>query len=329
MSDTVLGETISAPQPRLAGNALRAAREAAGLSVEDVATKLKLSARQIVAIEAEDWSNLPERTFTRGFFYSYARLVGVDKKVIETSFTPRAAPLSEMRTLPAGISEVTAENVPARSGLSRWLIPLMLLAILLVGLALFFWKDIPMPQAASKLPLDGVGAAKPSAAAATQTQPTSTAPLLPGPTSDSLKLATSPITGVDAQSNGLLAGTSAPVSPNVVSPPVSALTLPAGAVSPPVLAATPQPGALLAGKPLAAGERKIVVTASGRSWTEARGKNDVLLSEMLTDATREFVAAGPISFVIGNSSNVKLTIDGKPYDFSMHVRNEVARFRIE
>ena len=56
-----------------AGERLKQTREQQGMSIEDVAGKLKLTPRQITAIEAEDWAALPERPFTRGFMRGYAR----------------------------------------------------------------------------------------------------------------------------------------------------------------------------------------------------------------------------------------------------------------
>jgi cytoskeleton protein RodZ len=348
-TDTVMGDTVAQLVPNMAGSALRKAREGTGMSVEDVAAKLKLSARQVLAIEAEDWKNLPERTFTRGFFYSYARLVGVDRKVIDTSFTQRAIALGEMRTLPAGIGEVTDENTSAPNSVARWVIPIALLAALAGGIAWFLWKEVPMPQANSKLSAPkSTPSSKErttnsaSTGAGNVVQPQAASPAFSGPSTGSSSVSTSSQNDAIAQKDGammpvaggLLANTQAAATAaksgeaSAANAPSSAF---ASATTPSVAEAT---GAVAmspaaSSKPLAAGERRIVVAASGRSWTEARGDRGVLLSEMLSDTSREFVAKGPVSMVIGSSSNVKVTVDGKPYDFSMHVRNEVARFRIE
>lgn len=60
------------------GQQLRAAREAAGLSVQDVAQSLKYSPRQIELIEVDNYAALPGNTVVRGFVRSYARLLKVD-----------------------------------------------------------------------------------------------------------------------------------------------------------------------------------------------------------------------------------------------------------
>lgn len=60
------------------GQRLRDAREAAGMSVADVALALRYSARQVELLESGDYAALPGNTVVRGFTRSYARLVGLD-----------------------------------------------------------------------------------------------------------------------------------------------------------------------------------------------------------------------------------------------------------
>ncbi len=60
------------------GAALAAAREAMGLSVEQVADQLKLAPRQVVAIEQGDFDALPNRAVTRGFIRAYAKAMRLD-----------------------------------------------------------------------------------------------------------------------------------------------------------------------------------------------------------------------------------------------------------
>ena len=59
------------------GQRLRAAREAAGLSIQDVATRLRMPVRVVESLEAEDWSRLGAPVFIRGQLRSYGRLLGL------------------------------------------------------------------------------------------------------------------------------------------------------------------------------------------------------------------------------------------------------------
>ena len=59
------------------GERLRAAREAAGLSIDDVAARLHMPARVVQSLEAEDWARLGAPVFVRGQVRSYSRLLGL------------------------------------------------------------------------------------------------------------------------------------------------------------------------------------------------------------------------------------------------------------
>lgn len=60
------------------GSQLRQAREAAGLSIEQVATQLRMTVRAVANLESDDWSSLGASVFVRGQLRSYARLLGLD-----------------------------------------------------------------------------------------------------------------------------------------------------------------------------------------------------------------------------------------------------------
>ena len=60
------------------GKMLREARERLGLSVVDVADQIKFAPRQIEALEADNFQDLPEMAFVRGFVRSYARILHLD-----------------------------------------------------------------------------------------------------------------------------------------------------------------------------------------------------------------------------------------------------------
>ena len=83
-------------QPISVGTVLREARERQGLSIDEVVSRIKFAPRQIAALEADDFAQLPEIAFVRGFVRSYARLLQLD-----------AAPLL------AALPHAPAQTVPA------------------------------------------------------------------------------------------------------------------------------------------------------------------------------------------------------------------------
>ena len=76
-----------------AGAALRQAREAAGMSIEQAASQLRMTVRAVSNLEAEDWSSLGAPVFVRGQLRSYARLLGIDiEPYIEQTLVAAVAP---------------------------------------------------------------------------------------------------------------------------------------------------------------------------------------------------------------------------------------------
>lgn len=97
--------SIDKVQMQGCGSLLRLEREKAGLTVSDVASRLKVPARIVEAIEAEQWDQLGAPVFVRGQLRSYARLLGVD-------ITP------QLRQ--AHLDTVAPATLVSRSHTSRW-----------------------------------------------------------------------------------------------------------------------------------------------------------------------------------------------------------------
>lgn len=76
--DSINVTETSSGEVKSVGRILREGRERQGLSVDDVVSKIKLAARQVVAMEADDFKSLPETAFLRGFVRSYAKLLQID-----------------------------------------------------------------------------------------------------------------------------------------------------------------------------------------------------------------------------------------------------------
>jgi cytoskeleton protein RodZ len=67
------------------GQRLREAREAKGLGLAEVSSRLKMPLRVVQSLEAEDWARLGAPVFVRGQLRSYARLLGIDATPVEAA----------------------------------------------------------------------------------------------------------------------------------------------------------------------------------------------------------------------------------------------------
>ena len=64
------------------GQRLREAREAKGLSVEDIAAQTRIPTRHLSSLETSEWDKLPAATYSIGFAKNYAAAVGLDRNEI-------------------------------------------------------------------------------------------------------------------------------------------------------------------------------------------------------------------------------------------------------
>jgi cytoskeleton protein RodZ len=89
------GAPIEAPAeqpPTSFGARLRWERERAGLTVTDVAARLRLHPNQVRALEQETLTALPEAAYVRGFVRSYARIFNVEPGALLDDLASKIAP---------------------------------------------------------------------------------------------------------------------------------------------------------------------------------------------------------------------------------------------
>ena len=68
------------------GDKLRSAREAKGLSIEDIEKATKIQSRYLTAIEDDDFDKLPGDFYVRAFIRQYAQVVGLDGKKLLSEY---------------------------------------------------------------------------------------------------------------------------------------------------------------------------------------------------------------------------------------------------
>jgi len=74
---------------RAVGLSLTRLREARGWTLAEVSVRLKFSERQLAALEAERWAELPHGLPLRGLVRNYARLLELDPEALLTALAPQ------------------------------------------------------------------------------------------------------------------------------------------------------------------------------------------------------------------------------------------------
>lgn len=298
------------------GAQLRQLREARGETASDVAHSLKLTSRQIEAMEAGRLDLLPGAAFARGFLRNYARYLGVDAATVLAAFEAEVAP----RVVELAPVSNAVGVMPSGSGGRSVQIPVGLIAgaLLLVVLVGWYFDWFRMPEEnaeAEEHVVEPVAQAVPAV--------TSVAAAPQGQVSESALAASGVVPSLPA---------AAPATPAAPAPETAAAPAPAPP-APPSAALAPVPAAATAVPPAPAAEgvEHIVFRFEGESWIEVRDARGAIVYSGVNGAGSSRTVQGkpPFALVVGNARQVSLDYRGKPYDMKPHVRVSVARFTLE
>lgn len=157
MNDAVPAPEVRAPSGQhdgtggaTVGSQLRQAREAARLSLDEVAHALKFSPRQIELLEADHYEALPGSTIVRGFVRNYARLLRLDATALLHQLE------SVMPSAPVEVRPPDNMGIASQPRSLRELSPLVAIALvaLLAAILLVLWHFFgPVAPKASSSPL--------------------------------------------------------------------------------------------------------------------------------------------------------------------------------
>ena len=113
MSDSAT--PVHADEPQSPGRLLAAARQARGLTVTEVALRLKFAPRQIEALEADHYDVLRGPTMVRGMIRAYAKLIGIESGPLLDALQQRlnAGPLTmQPRAMEVPFPRATRKGSP-------------------------------------------------------------------------------------------------------------------------------------------------------------------------------------------------------------------------
>jgi len=311
------------------GGRLKAAREARNLVQSDVAAKLKLTARQIEALEQEDFSHLPSEVFVRGFVRNYARLVGIEPDSL-------IAPVDAQAEVSETITAPNAGLIVGSSGIRIWLVyPIVALTFfLLLVAALYYWLRQGEDALITTPP-----------AAISQSDPAEAGERLGGgliaPTITPLPDAAAPTLDV----NQLAGQTSALSTPEPGQPSNAGLPAVPEVASRTPPSVQPMPTAPEAISPTAntnAGANvganadvKVVVRSmrfepATDAWIQVVDAKGARYSKLvLAGTTESFSGMPPFRLVVGEAALVKLTYNGHSIDLAPFIGQKVARLTLE
>jgi len=317
-------ETISAAETNATssvGSVLRAAREAQGLTIADMAERIKFSVKQLEALESGKSEGLPEGAFLRGFVRSYARTLHLDETPLLAMMSPVQVQHGDASAVQTGGLEFTPTQGSKKS---LYLIATSLLVV--VVLALFIWmqkdeaivekvvvQEVKLPEmmsASAVVAASSVVSAAPAVVIAEA----------------KLVQAIPPKVVEPAKAAVVAPKVIPPVTPTVVAKPKS--------VEPSTVVAKPSPVVEKPTLPLdQLKKRPIHIVFTQDSWMEVVDTNgELLLSRMNLAGTEKWIGGGrraPYKVAIGKAAAVKVFYKGREVDLSKYNQSGVVRLVLE
>ena len=279
------------------GARLAAARDSLGLSIAEVAGQMRISVRQVQAIEADRYSELPGAVFVRGFVRNYARLLKIDPVPLLHALETELG-----HDVPLRAHEISGTlPVHARHGhIKHWLVALALVVVAVLGAGGYeLWRAQLEPRESPKSAAPLSEPAPTAAPTVTAPEPGSV-PLVPERAADS-----GVSTPVEAAAGAGTTGGAAPAS------------------VPGDTAASPAKGS--------SRSARIEIEFAGQSGVEFRDAEGKVVYSGTGEAntSRTIEAALPLDVIVGNASGVRITYNDKPFDVAAHATRNVARFTLE
>lgn len=289
-------ETPAAPAaPLTFGRKLAVERERQGLSIGDVASRLRLHPRQVQAIENEALPSLPA-PFLRGFVRNYAKELRLDPEPLVAELSARLGGRPEQVVRATGSTASGSRLEPTQLASRRVVVGGALVA--LVSLAVLGW-----------MATHGERRAAPSAPAPKPAEPAAPVSAVDQPAADKAVAQTVAATSIQS-------GDAAPATASSSATPAAATATTALAVPTATAAAAAMPTAAATGAATAAAFDGLRLSFREQSWVEVTQADGRIVHSQINAAGSEQRIEGksPLKVVIGNASAVSVEFKSKTVD---------------
>lgn len=313
-----------------AGALLRDAREAAGLHIAALAVALKVPVAKLEALEADNFSALPDMVFVRALASSVCRTLKIDPQAVLALL-----PQGEGPRLSAGDVGLNApvkgfagrsSAAPFKGAGSRsfvWAVGLLLIGAALMmflprGLDADLSALLKQPETTTKIPMPTGNVAQEISVAVGAEQRVPSAAPAPAPAP----------AAAPAPAPAAAAAAAAGVG---VELPAGESIKPAGIASHPIVLPSVEASAPSSAPAADAPSGVLAFKARSESWIQVRDAAGALVLQRNL-APNELVSVSgvlPLAVVIGRADATEVFVRGKPYDIGPVSRENVARFEVK
>ncbi|CAE6886912.1 Cytoskeleton protein RodZ [Vibrio sp. B1FLJ16] len=313
--------TNEVPLSIAAGTLLKNKRESQGMTQKQVADRLRLRVSVIEDIENNRFDSKQVTTFTRGYLRSYAKVVGLDEKIVLSALEQTAdiKPKAEDVEMQSFSRKTKHEKHNSRIMLLTWII-----AIVITGISAAWWWQNQQENSLSQVVTDtDIEAPSPSAEELVEIDNMSTDDLIAGKSEESMTAAQTP--EVDE---------SLDTSPETDALPELGDEIAASET----LEEAEEPVAVIEEAPVV--EEPAVVVPKGMTLLTMKFQSDCWIQvkdangRTLVTGTRkpgqdvELTGKAPFNVILGAPEGVTMTFASEPVDLSGYTSGKVARFTL-
>lgn len=303
------------------GPALRTAREALGITLDDVAGAMHVPVATVERIEENAFDALPAPPFTRGYIRTYARLLRLDGDVLVRQYGEAILDEGESRLVVQMEKPSLAELPQRRPG---WVFGGAVFAVAVAGAAVLWWAWPQEPEPRVAPEPEAVAETRRAAPGASRTpvptpQPTPTPAVADGRGQD-VAGGPPPTTTTGPDEAGL-------PDPEAMVPDDSMPVAEAGrdgtGDTDSAVVASPAEAAL---EPFAPGADVLELAFVGDCWVEVfdREGRIVHMDMSLAGDSLRLRGEAPFSIRLGNAPSATLSFNGEPVALAPHTRANVA-----
>ena len=301
-----------------AGALLRDAREAAGLHIAALAVALKVPVAKLEALEADNFSALPDMVFVRALASSVCRTLKIDPQAVLALLPqgegPRLSAADVGLNAPVKGFAGRSSAAPFKGAGSRSFV--WAVGLLLIGAALMMFLPRGLDADLSAL--------------LKQPETTTKIPMPTGNVAQEISVAVGAEQRVPSAAPAPAAAAAAAVGVGVELPAGESIK-PAGIASHPIVLPSVEASAPSSAPAADAPSGVLAFKARSESWIQVRDAAGALVLQRNL-APNELVSVSgvlPLAVVIGRADATEVFVRGKPYDIGPVSRENVARFEVK
>lgn len=306
--------TFHAPDAgsRTAGEIIRDARRAQGLTLEQLASAIKVSVAKLSALEEDRFDELPDANFARALAMTLCRSLKLDATEVLAGLPAATTTtlVTDKQSLNQPFKDVRRSSPMFEQGFNwvsllslKWLAPA---GLLLAAVAVYMAPDsVEMPQ---------------------WMQWPETSPSVSAPASEPALPAVPNVSAAEPVSTA-----PATVITYVPSPPASAPSSPTLSLDVSEAAQAASIAAAAASTVTPVVGHDLVLNVSASSWVDVRDVKGIKLLSRQVEAGEVLTVQGraPLKLNIGNAPGVRVTYSGLPVDLAPYTRANVARLELK